>query len=650
MIALVMHQVHINDDRPSNQRELTQAPLSRKFREKQIAEAEVICEIVRRFVSRRDAEHETLGIFIEAYNSHEVIVSAEARAAHPSIVKRTFEKWLRKYKRSKLEGLKRRYGNRAGGGVIDTQSELRDFIVWTLKDKPFLGASQILGAVRAQFQKTGIRIPSYGGIVRWIQKWKTLNPAEFLRAANPDGWKSRYRVSLGDASAEITEPLQLVEIDGSPADILCLDGRRYYVTAAIDVFTRLGVAVVSKTATAEAALLAVRKLILKYGVPAAIKYDRGQEYEARRFQAALAHLDVAAIELPPFSGDRKPHVERFIGSIMHGFAPLHGGYIGANVAERRAIGSRKSFAARLGKGREKVFQVALTPEDLASKLDEWIENEYSGRGHRGLRGETPSQRWGKAVRAGWKPRRVELRALDVLLSYVGERVVRRDGIAFERGKFWADELITHIGRRVRICAGNDFGELHVFDANSGDFLTVARDFSRLGIERREVAIAARAAQTRFIAERRAEDRRLRRRFSTAKVAAAIADLAAEKSQPLATPEEIELHNTPAIRAAIEAVRAADKLKLIAHDSDQIERGDAVLREMAERNSSSWPDDGELLARYARILHGERLTARDLHFLKLADQTAQTWRAGFERVAEFSERILEIGTPQIAAAS
>jgi transposase InsO family protein len=645
-----MHQVHTDHAHPSNQRELTQAPLSRKFREKQIAEAEVTCEIVRKFVSRRNAERETIDRFIAEYNANEVIVSAEARARYRSIVKRTFERWLRKYKRSKLEGLKVRYGNRAGTGLIDTQSELRDFIVLLLKDKPFLGASQIRKAIRAQFQETGIGIPSRGTITRWIGKWKTLNPSEFLRAANPDAWKGRYRVSLGDASADITEPLQLVEIDGSPADILCLDGRRYYMTAAIDVASRLAVAVISKTATAEAAMLAVRKLILKYGVPAAIKFDRGQEFESRRFQAALAHLDIEAIELPPFSGDRKPHVERFIGTTMHSFMPLHGGYIGSNVTERRAIESRKAFAARLGKGREKVFQVALTPEDLASKLDEWIENQYSTRPHRGLRGETPARQWGKAVRAGWKPRRVESRALDVLLSYVGERVVRRDGIAFERGKFWDDELIAHIGRRVRICAGNDFGELHVFDASSGDFLAIARDFSRLGIERREVAIAARAAQTRFIAERRAEDRRLRRRFSTAKVAAAIAELAAEKSQPLATPEEIELHDTPAIRAAIEAVRSADKPKLIAHDSDQIERGDAILREMAERNSSSWPDDGELLARYARIVHGEPLTPRDLHFLKLAGQTAQTWRAGFERLAEFNERISEIGTPRIAAAS
>jgi len=554
--------------------------------------------------------------FVELYNQHQIEVSAETRADYSKLTVPSLKRWRRNGSAG-IDKLADHYGNRTGSGLIDTQPDLRGFILRLIEKNPLFSVAQILEGASAEFHKTDIRIPSYGAVTRWIQKWKALNPSEFLRIANPDAWKSRYRVSLGDASAAITEPLQLVEIDGSPVDILCLDGRRYYMTVAIDVFTRLSVAVISKTANAEAALLTVRKFILKFGVPAAIKHDHGKEYESRRFQTGLHHLDIASIVVPPFSGDKKPHIERFVGTIMHGFAPWHGGFIGANVGERRGIESRKSFAARLGKGREKVLQVALTPDDLSRKLDAWIDGVYAKRGHRGLDGGSPVGKWNGWLEAGGAPRRVpDERALDVLLADCGEVMVRRDvGIQYANARFWHDGLIPFIGNKVRLCASEDMGEMHCFSTGQKpEFICIALNVARHGLRRREIAIIARTSQRKFVRERNLETSRLRKKFTTERVADAIVEIAGRNGEAIALPGQIELHDTPELRAAADALAPA---AAASHDPEEIARGAEVLRRIDNAaGARTLPTDEELFARAMNLEQTPRTrwTAQDREFM------------------------------------
>lgn len=388
--------------------------------------------------------------FVDLYNCGEIEVSAQTRAKFQAISTPSVLRWRKKSQRGGLNQLAPNYGNRAGTGLIDKQPELRDFILSMLANNHLMHPKQIHNGMLELFGRTGLELPGADRTTRaWIAKWKKFNPSEFLLMSNPDAWKGRHMMSLGKADSDITTPLQLAEIDGSPVDILCTDGR-YYLTAMINVGSRLGVGVITKTASTESSLLAVRKFIVKYGVPAVIRCDQGSETKSAHYLAALEHLEIARDMVPVNSGDRKPHVERFIGTIMHGFMPWLPGFIGCSVAEQQAIRNRCSFADRLGKGTQKVFAVKLTAAELLRKLDDWLDRIYSTDHHGGLNGRTPKQMWEGWLEAGGTPRRVPDVALEVLLANGGYAMVGKGGIKFAGGVFWHPDLTAFVGQRAYI--------------------------------------------------------------------------------------------------------------------------------------------------------------------------------------------------------
>jgi len=331
---------------------------------------------------------------------------------------------------------------------------------------------------------------------------------------------------------------------------LCSDGR-YYLTAGIDVYTRKIVAVVSKTASAAATLLCLRKMILTLGVPQTLRHDQGSEYKAAHFQAALAHCEIASEMVPPFSGEAKPFIERAIGTIMHSFAPLLPGFIGASVAERQAIESRKSFAARLGEDRNESFNVSLSANELQQRLDNWIAEEYSNNPHAGLGGKTPNQTWSEAVAAGWMAHRLPDRALDVLLADAGIRRIGKKGIRVDRADFWADELVEHPGEQVRVALTDDMGAIVLFNSEN-EFLAIAINPERAGVSRRDMTIAAGAAWRASQRAKRKNDRALKAKFTPGRVLDAMTASRDTGAAPL-TP--VELHDVPMLHAAADAIAA-----------------------------------------------------------------------------------------------
>ncbi len=544
--------------------------------------------------------------FCELYNQNQIPVSAETRTGWPEIKAATVLGWHRASRRDGLNGLAPRYGNRAGTGLIDTQPELRDFILAMVAHNHLLSTRQILAGARAQFAGDDVRVPSYDGVVRWLKRWKAQNPSEFLLISNPDAWKSRHLVSLGRADYDVTEPLQIVEIDGSPIDILCTDGR-HYMTAAIDVATRMPAAVLTPTANAEAALLCTRKVARRLGVPANIRHDQGKEYLSRRFQTALIDLDIGSIVVPPFSGDKKPFIERFIRSVMHGFAPWCGGYIGANPGERRAIESREEFARRLGKGQGKIFAVKYTAAELQARLDRWIDDVYANDVHSGL-GMSPKQAWAAWLEAGGKPRWVPERVLDVLLADCGEAAVLKDGVHFARARFWHDGMAAIIGKKIRIGRSENMGELYCFDPPN--FLFVARNDERDGLALREMTLLARGAQRQWKREKHAEHVRVKRKFTPERVADAIAQQGADRGTTLAVPEEVAMVDSPMVQAAIQALNppAVPELHEEHADHRDLDRW-AADRERSRRAAGNYDEEQEAaatVARYQEILAKPRL--------------------------------------------
>jgi len=492
-----------------------------------------------------------LGAAIEKYNFGRLEISESTLKLIPSISVSWIYRFRSKQKRAGLSGLTSGYGNRAGSGSIDMQPELRDFILGLLGNNSLLSAATLWKAADAHFAELPVSVPSRGNLRRWLGRWKRANRETLERRRDPDRHKNRFLPAIGRMSDAVTHPLERVEIDGSPMDLYCLDGR-YHLTLAVEVFSRRAVGIVQKTASADAAMLCLRKLILKFGVPATVRHDRGQEFLSAHFQSALDSCEIASDPTPPFSGEKKPHVERLNGTIMHAFAPMLPGFIGANVAERRAIESRKSFARRLGEDRNTRFEVRLMAADLQARLDEWLDRLYANERHAGLDGATPNEIWAAAVASGWTARRLPERALDVLLAPGGARRVGKKGIVVRKVDFWDDSLIPYLGATLRVSFCEEMGKLFVF-APDGEFLCVTRNAELSGISRRDMAVSARSTFRRYQKTQRAHDRRLKARFTPER---ALREMIAraDSGTPL-TP--IMLHEVSRLDSALAAVAASD---------------------------------------------------------------------------------------------
>ncbi len=84
-------------------------------------------------------------------------------------------------------------------------------------------------------------------------------------------------------------------------------------------------------------------------MPQIIKTDNGADYVSKHISRIMAGLSIEQIKCPPFTPEAKPHVEGVLGTFSRDMLELLPGYIGHNVAQRKDIEDRKSFAERLFK-------------------------------------------------------------------------------------------------------------------------------------------------------------------------------------------------------------------------------------------------------------------------------------------------------------
>ena len=195
--------------------------------------------------------------------------------------------------------------------------------------------------------------PSYYQVYRFQKAWIAENAELYLQQTNPDAWKSRAMVAYGNASEDVLRLNQRWEMDATPADWLLLDPdckkRRYTVSCIIDNYSRRALVVVAPTPKTQTHCFALRQALRLWGVPEQIVTDNGQDYQSDHFRRVLGALGIEHRTTAPFSGDEKPHIERFIGTLNHSILETLPNFVGHNVAERKAIESRRSFADRLAK-------------------------------------------------------------------------------------------------------------------------------------------------------------------------------------------------------------------------------------------------------------------------------------------------------------
>ena len=398
--------------------------------------------------------------------------------------------------------------------------------------------------------------PSLRAVRRWLAQWRNDNARDLSAVTNPDRHRSHRGPAGGDAGAAVDRLNRLWELDSTICDVICADGRRHALCAAIDVWSRRARVLIVPTSRAAAIAALLRRCLLDWGVPEVVRTDEGADYTSRHVLGVLADLEIAHDPCPPYTPEAKPFVERFIGTIGRDLFAFLPGFAGHDVAQAQALRARKSFARRRGETPAVTLRASLCAEELQARCDSWCEAVYGRRPHAGLDGATP---FGRACSWSGPIRRVhDERALDALLAEPagkGTRVVGKDGIRLANIDYIAPEIGSLIKQRVRVRRDPaDPSRIHVYRADGG-FVCVAEDPARTGADR--AAIAARMKATANAANRTARKRArdlARREHPETAMDEVLAHAAAKASKVAALPRPGTAHETPALA---EAARAAD---------------------------------------------------------------------------------------------
>jgi hypothetical protein len=353
----------------------------------------------------------------------------------------------------------------------------------------------------------GSALPSCDTVCRYLAWFRKKNMALIRHKENPDKAKGESMAAFGNESEKVLYRNHFWELDGTPADIICDDGIRYTIIAALDIYTRRVYLTIEAKSNAYALARNMRGAILKLGIPENVVCDNGRDYKSNHFESVLQNLNINKVELPPFSGQRKPHVERFFGTMTRELFSGLEGYVGPDVATRAAIQSQMGYERKLKAiaewkkqkytsdsftkamtNKQKVMEVfvPIGVNELREWLSAWVDAIYEQRKHGGINMK-PIEKYNADI----TPVRIieNERMLDILLGEWREMTVSKKGIVIRRDGIDAEyqhvKLIGHIGERVYVALGADAGEIYVYDAEMAH-ICIATDESMKGKSREHI--------------------------------------------------------------------------------------------------------------------------------------------------------------------
>jgi len=579
-IAYMQRHMLIGGDGPPEPKtaDLSGEGLSNRARTERDARLAILAtydDFLRGFRAKGRAPATALHLFSAKYNNRSLQVASWLREVIPSISPRTIMRWRSAAKKNANKLAVDRSKGRKGSGVLETANsgKVQSFILAWLAANPALSAQVIRGYCEDEF---GAEITLPSGELKplpplrtfqhFIKGLKHSKRVVLTKITDPDKYRSTMKLSGTGTLRHITEPNALWQIDASPVDALCIDGR-YSLYACIDIATRRLVITLSKTPRASAVALMIRKATLAWGVPETIKTDNGSDFVAREIERLFGALGIEIDLSDAYSPEQKGHVERVIKTFQHEVGPQLKGYIGHSVAERKAIEGRKSFAQRLGADEKDLFEVSLSADQLQQHIDDWLEYAYHERGHGGLQKRTPNA----VAAASISPvRRVDERALDVLLMPVagknGLRKMTKQGIRIGGFHYLAGSIMHGTDVFVRMDP-MDMGKIHVFSADDGRFLDIALCPELADVNPKAYVKAQQQLSAETVRQHeqsiKADIRDLKkgpsgieRTIRLAKHKAA--ERAANSENVVTLPKRTEEHSTPEIVAALDAAEAATR--------------------------------------------------------------------------------------------
>ncbi|MEO0496296.1 MAG: DDE-type integrase/transposase/recombinase [Pseudomonadota bacterium] len=596
-----------------------------------------------RFAAHQRLNETTLiGMFATKYNAGRFNVEGWVRDTVPTISKASLKRWKLTVQRGEAHKLAvDRSKSRKGTGVLDTANngEVKAFALALVAHQPHLSAANVRKLCRDEFGdqitilkkglKTVSKMPPVRTFQHFLKALKADNSIALVKLTNPDQFRSTLKLAGTGSLKHITEPNALWQIDASPVDALCLDGR-HSLYCCVDIATRRMIMTVSRTPRASAVMSMLRKAILAWGVPDTIKTDNGSDFVARDTKRLFAAIGIEMDLSDAYSPEQKGHVERAIRTFQHEVGPLLPGFVGHSVRDRDAIESRKSFAARLGESDQDTFGVQLTGGDVQRYMDEWLEFTYQHRGHNGLNGRTPFE---YASSSTTIKRTVGERALDLLLMPVagkdGYRTATKFGIRISHHHYLNAAVMP--GQKVFVRTDpEDMGIAYLFNEDGGAFLGEAVCAELAGINPQQFVSEQKAMQAELIAE---ATKGIKSRMREIAKGPALIERVLRQDKADA-PNVVELpkpqveHTTPQIAAADEAMggpqapeeRSADVLFLPSM-KHQPRVAEVHKLQPAE---TQWDRYRRALSIAERIAGSEDISDRD-----------RRWLDGYQSSAEYS---------------
>lgn len=217
------------------------------------------------------------------------------------------------------------------------------------------------------FQGKKDEVVSYEVVNRFVNNYLNKNKlVKNIILYGEDGAVGRGLPALGISNYAVSTVNQVVEIDGSPLDLICnaselcdLIGwqnvsaifkdkdefesyvkewqKRYTIIALIDTYSGVATFHISETENSLAIARAVAKYIVRYGKPRVIKGDNGKAFKSEYMREVLSALEIEYKAVRAYSGWLKPYVERNFRALQHSFSANLAGFIGHNITQRQAI-------------------------------------------------------------------------------------------------------------------------------------------------------------------------------------------------------------------------------------------------------------------------------------------------------------------------
>lgn len=392
-------------------------------------------------------------------------------------------------------------------GSVSMNEEMQEMAVrmFARRDNPL----RVSAVYQNMLHEFGATMCSYDVLNNFLNQWKRINHSLYAFAQSADKWKNSYLPAFGSLSEKAVFPNHYWELDSTPADIICRDGKRYAILGMIDVYSRRCVFWVDERSSSYSIARLLRKAILRLGIPENVIVDNGKDYQSNHFDSICYNLGIAKVTVPPFSGDMKPHIERMFGTLSRELFEELEGYIGHSVAERSAIQSRRGFAHKIEsqakwrnearKAEQEDFEnrfaikksnlglelkLPVEADQLQKIIDQWCENIYEHKGHGGIGKKTPIAKWQEQA----MPVKgiSDSRMLDLLLGESFERKVGKKGIRLDGALYQHVALAEHVGEIVRIMTHSDMGYVSVYRMNY-EPICVAEDYEYMGKSRAELA-------------------------------------------------------------------------------------------------------------------------------------------------------------------